>query len=105
MLGRFVDASWAYRFGPPAQDVIVATLEAEGTVISQATIFPATLVLRARRLVHRVRLSGSSGEASHATFSLEPGVDRTLPLSTLMGAESTVAVTALNMRGRFLVQP
>jgi beta-mannosidase len=132
MLGRFVDASWAYRFGPPAQDVIVATLEAPGgpaPVLSQATIFPAgrpslaesaeelglegelrsgagpELVLRSRRLVHRVRLAGAAGEASHAAFSLEPGVDRTLPLSTLMGTESTVAVTALNLRGRFLVQP
>ncbi len=133
MLGGFVDASWAYRFGPPAQDLIVATLEAPDApapVISQATLFPAgrpalaesaddlglegelrcgaagsELVLRARRLVHRVRLAGSSGEASHATFSLEPGVDRALPLSTLMGAESAVAVTALNLRGRFLVQP
>jgi beta-mannosidase len=27
MLGRFVDASWTYRFGPPAHDAIVARLE------------------------------------------------------------------------------
>ena len=27
LLGRFVDAAWAYRFGPPAQDLIVASLE------------------------------------------------------------------------------
>jgi beta-mannosidase len=27
VLGRFVDVSWAYRFGPPAQDVIVLSLE------------------------------------------------------------------------------
>ena len=40
MLGRFVDASWAYRFGPPAQDLIVAGIErdsGEGTrLVSQA---------------------------------------------------------------------
>jgi beta-mannosidase len=27
VLGHFVDASWAYRFGPPAQDAIVVSLE------------------------------------------------------------------------------
>jgi beta-mannosidase len=27
VIGRFVDASWAYRFGPPAQDAIVVSLE------------------------------------------------------------------------------
>ncbi len=27
LIGHFADVSWAYRFGPPAQDVIVATLE------------------------------------------------------------------------------
>ena len=29
-LGRFVDIAWAYRFGPPAQDVVVASLERDG---------------------------------------------------------------------------
>ena len=42
LLGRFVDASWAYRFGPPAQDLIVATLEdRDGLILSQAFRFPA----------------------------------------------------------------
>ena len=27
LLGRFVDASWAYRFGPPAQDLVALSLE------------------------------------------------------------------------------
>lgn len=45
VLGHFVDASWAYRFGPPAQDLIVASLErdvegAEAEPISQALLFP-----------------------------------------------------------------
>ena len=29
VIGHFVDAAWAYKFGPPAQDAIVVTLEAE----------------------------------------------------------------------------
>jgi beta-mannosidase len=30
LLGRFVDASWAYRFGPPGHDAIIASLEGSG---------------------------------------------------------------------------
>jgi beta-mannosidase len=55
LLGHFVDASWAYRFGPPGQDVIVTSLEradedstpagsdqADGSeMISQSIRFPA----------------------------------------------------------------
>jgi beta-mannosidase len=47
VLGRFVDASWAYRFGPPAQDAIIVGLLAgpgharEGELLSQAVRFPA----------------------------------------------------------------
>jgi len=45
LLGRFVDASWAYRFGPPGHDLIVFSLErlsASGPpeVLSQACRFP-----------------------------------------------------------------
>ena len=51
VIGHFVDAAWAYRFGPPAQDAIVVTLaqedeegarESEGAnILSQAFRFPA----------------------------------------------------------------
>src|SRR6185312_7818262 len=58
MVGSFVDAAWAYRFGPPAQHAIVATLSSGGGasggadatsdaattgdgVLSQAFFFPA----------------------------------------------------------------
>jgi beta-mannosidase len=46
LLGRFLDITWAYRFGPPAQNLIVASLEASGVrtdgnqLISQAVHFP-----------------------------------------------------------------
>ncbi len=45
LLGRFVDVSWAYRFGPPAQDLVVASLETvDGDPpeqLSMAMRFPA----------------------------------------------------------------
>jgi beta-mannosidase len=47
LLGRFVDAAWAYRFGPGEQSAIVASLEAadappgEARLLSQAMRFPS----------------------------------------------------------------
>jgi beta-mannosidase len=50
IIGHFIDASWAYRFGPPAQDAIVVSLERDDVpdagsagrkLISQAVRFPA----------------------------------------------------------------
>jgi beta-mannosidase len=45
LLGRFVDASWAYRFGPPAQDLVACTLEHDGhsgvEILSQSFRLPA----------------------------------------------------------------
>ncbi|MDQ6822657.1 MAG: glycoside hydrolase family 2 protein [Actinomycetota bacterium] len=46
LLGRFVDAAWAYRFGPPSQAAIVTTLQRGGSssmVISRSVRFPAGL--------------------------------------------------------------
>ena len=61
IVGRFVDASWAYRFGPPAQDVIVASLEqpvddGPPRLLSQAFLFPAGRPLAAEP-VDRLGLS------------------------------------------------
>jgi beta-mannosidase len=59
VIGRFLDAGWSYRFGPPSQDTIVVTLEGDGgdredehaderdgdgdgaRILSQAIRFPA----------------------------------------------------------------
>jgi len=52
VLGYFVDAAWAYRFGPPAQDAIVVSLDTAGPagegprLLSQAVRFPAGRPLR-----------------------------------------------------------
>ena len=41
LLGHFADPAYAYRFGPPAHDAVVATLRAtDGALLSQATHFP-----------------------------------------------------------------
>jgi beta-mannosidase len=45
LLEHFIDTTYAYRFGPPAYDVAVATLvdSSNGTVLSEAFHFPAGL--------------------------------------------------------------
>jgi beta-mannosidase len=77
MLGRFVDASWAYRFGPPAQDTIVATLErvdGGGTgatgVLSQAFHFPAGRPLAQER-AERLGLTATSSTADDGAVLVE----------------------------------
>jgi beta-mannosidase len=109
-LGRFVDASWAYRFGPPAQDLIVASLERlgeQGTqLLSQAVLFPAgrptavesaeslglqaraspldeslsRLSVRSSRLAYGVRVHVPGHVPDDDAFSIEPGGERSLLL-------------------------
>jgi beta-mannosidase len=110
LLGRFIDAAWAYRFGPPAQNLIVASLEAdapeEPALISQSMHFPAgrptstepaarvglnahaaaaddgsiNLSLSARRLAYCVRVHAPGFTAEDDAFSLEPGRERIVRL-------------------------
>jgi beta-mannosidase len=119
MLGRFVDASWSYRFGPAAQDAIVASLEPLGEEgaepISQSVHFPAGrplrrepadllgfeagllpgadggALLRARssRLVYGLRIAAPGLEPDDDAFSLEPGRQRTVDLG-LKGAGASI---------------
>jgi beta-mannosidase len=109
LIGGFLDAGWAYRFGPPAQDLIVVTLErpgGEGSPIAQAFHhvrgrpagtesagalgLSATLrrdseggavaILRAERYVHNVRVQVGGTVADRAWFGLEPGRPREVRL-------------------------
>jgi beta-mannosidase len=109
LVGTFVDAAWAYRFGPPAQDAIVATLHGPGgdaaggggEVLSQAFFFPAgrpterrsaaelglhlsasgdTLRFETERLVYGLRISAPGFTPSDDAFCIEPGSGRTIAL-------------------------
>ena len=109
LLGRFADASYAYRFGPPGHDVVVASLERDGSrrpeLLSQAFRFPAgrpltcepaaelgleavaistelgpAIRLTARRLVYGLRIVANGGRPADDAFSLEPGGERTVLL-------------------------
>jgi beta-mannosidase len=112
LIGHFVDASWAYRFGPPAQDVIVVTLE-DGTdegagPISQSFRFPSgrpmavesaerlglegvasasggglRLEVGSRRLAYQLRLLVPGFAPTDDAFSVEPGGRRTVALLPL----------------------
>ncbi|HYC06684.1 MAG TPA: glycoside hydrolase family 2 protein, partial [Candidatus Binatia bacterium] len=130
LIGRFVDPSWAYRFGPPGQDAIVATLETGSgeDPLSQAFRFPvgrpltressarlgleatarrcldgtAVLSIASRRLAWGIRIDAPGYRLSDDAFSVEPGGRRTLELHAKT-AEATLggaSIGALNLAGR-----
>jgi beta-mannosidase len=124
LLGRFVDAAWAYRFGPPAQDLIVISLERDvdghPELISQTFRFPAgrplaiqsasdlglTATVRDRRdgqarlevasarFAYGVRATIPGWVASDDAFGVEPGHTRVLAL-TSTSAQEPVSMGAL----------
>jgi beta-mannosidase len=133
LLGRFTDVSWTYRFGPPAQDVVVASLERDGALLSQAFRFPAgppagldtadglgleaelraagapsgapVLAIRSRRLAYGVRVQVPGFLPADDAFSVEPGHERLVALRPLGDAAPPrgAALTAINLRGRLPV--
>ena len=110
ILGRFIDASWAYRFGPPGHNVIVASLEQPGSPddepLSQAFRFPVgrpttiesasrlgldvqtrrssdgrpCIHLATTRLIYGIRIVAPGFEPEDDAFSLEPGGARSVAL-------------------------
>ncbi|MGH2874188.1 MAG: glycoside hydrolase family 2 protein, partial [Solirubrobacteraceae bacterium] len=135
MVGRFLDASWAYRFGPPPADLIVANLEdPDGAVISQAFRFPAgrptrplsadqlgleavlervdggrlAARVRSRRFAYGVRVRMPGLIASDGWFGVEPGAERVISLTAVgdsAGAEAPGTLSALNLAGRVAIAP
>jgi beta-mannosidase len=119
VIGHFVDASWTYRFGPPAQDTIAVTLEQndnEGQrILSQALRFPAgrpleresperlalvaraetladgsvRLALSSKRLAYGLEIHAPGFSASDDGFSIEPGGERIVTLLA-SGAEDSL---------------
>lgn len=106
VLGRFVDASWAYRFGPAGHDLVVISLEAQHDgrrdLISQSFRFPTSrpllarsaaemeltaelrhgsdgrpvLAVRSRGLVYGAQVVLPGRETTDNAFCVEPGHER-----------------------------
>jgi len=130
VIGRFADAAWAYRFGPPEHDAVVATLlGADGEPIARSFRFPVSrtpapesaerlglvgeagppeaggavpLTVRTRRLAQGVRVHAPGFRADDDAFSLEPGGALRLLLRPRHPAAALAgaALTALNLSGR-----
>jgi beta-mannosidase len=131
MLGRFVDAACAYRFGPPGHTLIAAGLHRDrgDAPFSQSFHFPAgrslqrmpisdlgmvgqskvlaggaiEVVLSSRRFAWGVRVAAPGFLPDDAYFGIEPGGKRRIVLSPVEPAEAParLAVTAINAEGRF----
>jgi beta-mannosidase len=129
ILGRFVDASYAYRFGPPGHDLIAASLHASrgDFPMAQAFRFPAghpiqkvpiadlgltaewqeaegkaQLLLQSKRFAWGVRIGAQDYRTDDQYFGLEPGVPRRVILTPLRGHGSRpkAAISAVNAEGR-----
>jgi beta-mannosidase len=110
VIGHFLDVGWSYRFGPPAQDTVVVTLEQheneETKMLSQTMRFPAgrplqrespqtlglaaqaealadgcvRVVLSCRRLAYGVEMHVPGFLPDDDGFSIEPGGERVVVL-------------------------
>ena len=133
ILGRFFDAAYAYRFGPPGHDLIATSLHADrGDVpFAQAFRSPAgrsadrrpidelgitaearflddgtiDMLFVARRFAYGVRASAPGWMPDDAYFGIESGVKRRILLRPLHLGEvpSSITVTAINAEGRLSI--
>jgi beta-mannosidase len=132
LLQRFVDVSWAYRFGRPAQDLVVVSLERDGDLLSQTFRMPSgrptgrepahRLGLRARgvdsgdggielaiesvRFAYGVRIHATGYDSDDDAFSVEPGGRREvrLRLRDDVRPSNVLTISALNLSGRLAVE-
>jgi len=121
----FLDTAWAYRFGPPAFDVLHARLVTPGDdVLGEASHFPLgrpaearpevglearvwrrggawALAVRTRAFAYAVTVECDGFAADDDHFDLAPGSERVLTLRSTPAAVTAVptgAVRALNAR-------
>jgi beta-mannosidase len=123
LLGHFADAAYAYRFGPPAHDTVVATLRTiDGTILSQATHFPTgpplepadlglvatvtaadplVVTVATERLGWGVRIHAPGFRPEDDAFVVVPGMPRIVRLWPIVEGASLqgATVTALNLIG------
>ena len=131
VLGRWVDAAYAYRFGPPAHDVVVATLVRHDVTLASTCRFPAgrpleprpapelgarawidggaapRVSVESRSLLYGVRVHLPGWRPEDDAFTVAPGERRTIAL-TPEGAHTDAPageLTALNLEGRLTVGP
>ena len=125
ILGRFVDASYAFRFGPPGHDLIVASLHRERGDVPFAQSFrfpigrplqripidrlditaesggPDEIVLSAKRFAWGVRVGAPGFLPGDAYFGIEPGGKKRLTLACRDTRQALKPfVTAVNAEGR-----
>jgi beta-mannosidase len=110
LLEGFVDTSYAYRFGPPGHDLVVASLYGEdGGLVAQAFAFPvglprerhadlglravveegageATLLLESPRFAQSVAIDAPGFAPADNYFHLAPGISRRVPLRRITAA-------------------
>ena len=125
LFGAFFDTTYAFRFGPPAHDVTVATLSdpQTGEVVSQAFYFPQGraramqdadirvavaqgdkgwyLELEADRLAQSVHIALDEGRATDDFFHLAPGFPRQIRLLTSSKPSGEVLTGSSSRRFRF----
>lgn len=134
LLGRFVDAACAFRFGPPGHDVVAASLHSVRgePPFAQSFRFPAgrtmerkpmaelgmtgraktlgdgsvEVVLSSRRFAWGVRIEAPGVLPDDAYFGIEPGGSRRILLVSTRPGEmpASLGVSAVNAEGRLPVE-
>ena len=127
LLGRFVDSSNAYRFGPPQQDLVVTSLDGPDGVSSRDFRFPVgrprdrltpsalgldvtaeavppggiAVTVAASRLLYGARVSAPGHLPGDDAFHLEPGTSTTVTLQSLGSSQTppSIQLRALNLAG------
>ncbi len=133
ILGRFVDASCAYRFGPAGHDLIVVSLHTrrDESAFAQSFRFPGgrstlpipidelgiasqanlradgsiEVLLSSRRFANGVRVVAAGMRPDDSYFGIEPGGLRRLVLTPAAPgmASGSLFVTAVNAEGRISI--